>query len=207
MCKNETKANHVNKSITFLHCCHVDCLKKKKSLLCGEKYYTDLFLEESPTPAGLIQPPSVQTSWEIDFWPAGGRGRLRTTWNKNGIIFHDFECRTDTFLDTKRAAEIRWEWHANPSTDYLQDRVWMLSSDLLLCVSKFCECWTVLWGINPEVSEVKINISVCASFFLYSLPLQVRCHTLGHFTWLFHWQLACLAWLLEVRTEYCTTLY
>lgn len=36
-------------------------------LLCGEKYYTDLFLEESPTPAGLIQPPSVRTSLEIDF--------------------------------------------------------------------------------------------------------------------------------------------
>lgn len=29
--------------------------------------HSDLFLEESPTPAGLIQPPSVQTSWEIDF--------------------------------------------------------------------------------------------------------------------------------------------
>lgn len=32
----------------------------KISLLCGEKYYTDLFLEENP--AGLIQPPIIQTS-------------------------------------------------------------------------------------------------------------------------------------------------
>lgn len=29
--------------------------------------HSDLFLEESPIPAGLIQPPSVQTSWKIDF--------------------------------------------------------------------------------------------------------------------------------------------
>lgn len=32
---------------------------------CGEKLYTDLFLEENP--AGLIQLLSIQISWEIDF--------------------------------------------------------------------------------------------------------------------------------------------
>lgn len=55
---------HTLETINLLHWSHIEFFLKISSL-CGEKYYTDLFLEENP--AGVIQPPIIQTSWEIDF--------------------------------------------------------------------------------------------------------------------------------------------
>lgn len=60
----EMRERHTLEVINLLHWSHVDFFLKISSLY-GEKYYTVLFLEENP--AGVIQPPIIQTSWEIDF--------------------------------------------------------------------------------------------------------------------------------------------